>query len=105
MQMQEGIGRGGYRGLALVFFAVAGLGLVMAAFALQPSGFFEWLGLVLAAIALVALCSLTLMALAGAGSSTRTPRPEPAGAPPLDTNLPPPTGGPAVDLGVEYGDF
>ena len=105
--MQEGIGRGGYRVLAVVFFAVVGLGLVMAAFALEPSGFFEWLGLALAAIGLVALCGMALAVLAGAGAAraARNPVPEPAGAPLADDALPPATENPAVDLGVEYGDF
>jgi hypothetical protein len=112
--MQEGIGRGGYRVLAIVFFGVGALGLVVAAVALKPTGFFEWLGFALAALSLACLCGLTLATLGGTAAGGRTPRVappsfEPAGAPgeavPLPTPEPPLTADPAADLGFEFPDF
>ena len=104
--MQEGIGRGGYRVLALVFFVVAALGLVTAAAALSPSGFFELLGLTLAALGLVALCAVAMLSIAG---PVRAAEPEPAaipGAPvELETPEPPANPDPSADLGIDYHDF
>lgn len=62
--MQEGIGRGGYRVLALVFFGLAALGLAIAAAALDPSGLFDWLGLVLAGLSVVALAAVAMLGFA-----------------------------------------
>lgn len=109
MQMQDGIGRGGYRVLAFVGFAVGALGLIVAAVALVPSGFFEWLGLGLAALALGALTGLVLATL---GLPAERPRPAwtgPAAAPdsgvvPLPTPQPPAAPDPAADVGFDYPD-
>ena len=106
--MQEGIGRGGYRVLALVFFAVAALGLAIAAAALSPSGFFDWIGLLLAGVFLLALCAVALMGLNAAPGRGRA-APEPAGMPgppvELETPEPPANADPSADLGVDYEDF
>lgn len=109
MHIQDGIGRGGYRVLAFVFFAVGALGLAMAAIALTPSGFFEWLGFALGAIALATLTGLTLAALGPVVSVPRgNPlRADPLGAPdagvvPLPTPEPPAEADPGADLGFEY---
>ena len=105
--MQDGIGRGGYRVLAFVFFAVGALGLAVAAVALAPAGLFDWLGLALAAVALATLTGLTLAALGAATFALRASRPDPAGAPdsgvvPLPTPEPPIDSDPGADLGFDY---
>ncbi|MEA3137629.1 MAG: hypothetical protein QOJ26_661 [Thermoplasmata archaeon] len=105
--MQDGIGRGGYRVLAFVFFAVGALGLAIAAVALSPAGLFEWLGIALAAIALATLTGLILATLGPMAFATPAPRPDPAGAPdtgvvPLPTPEPPTMTDPGADLGFEY---
>lgn len=110
MHMQDGIGRGGYRVLTLVFFAMGALGLVLAAVALDPAGLFDWLGLGLAAIAVATLTGLMLATLGPmAFTSSATPRRGPAGAPdegdgvvPLPTPEPPADIDPNADLGFEY---
>lgn len=106
--MQDGIGRAGYRVLALVFFAVAGVGLVTATAALEPSGFSEWLGFGLTGAFLVALCALAMVGL-GSATARAGVHAEPAGAPlaaarSADTE---PAGAtdPSADLGMDYGDF
>jgi hypothetical protein len=105
--MQDGIGRGGYRVLAFVFFAVGALGLAMAAVALAPAGFFEWLGLALAAVALATLSGLILATLGPMAFAPRAAYPDVAGAPdegvvPLPTPEPPAHSDPGADLGFEY---
>jgi hypothetical protein len=110
MHMQDGIGRGGYRVLAIVFCGVGALGLLLAAVALSPRGLFDWIGLVLAAVALVTLTGLMLTTL-GPRPLGRVPgSDEPAGVPtggvavPLPTPEPPAAVDPSADLGFEYGD-
>lgn len=108
--MQEGIGRGGYRVLALVFFGVAALGLVVAAAALDPQGFFEWLGLALAGAFLAALAALAMVAFGSPGARRSDPMPEPAGAPVIDLSEgppvePAPAADPAADIGMDYQSF
>ena len=105
--MQEGIGRGGYRVLALVFFGVAALGLVTAAAALDPAGFFQWLGLALAGVFLMALCGVALLGMARApGHVPPVPALEtPSGEVELETPEPPANPDPSADLGVEYESF
>lgn len=73
MTMQEGIGRGGYRILALVFLALGVLGLASTVYAFQqPSpGFFNGLGFVLAFVALAAMFGLTLMLLRREGHAEK----------------------------------
>jgi hypothetical protein len=111
MHMQDGIGRGGYRVLSLVFFGVGALGLLIAAVALRPSGLFEWLGLALAAIAIATLTGLILATLGpmAFASASGAPRRGIAGAPdegdgvvPLPTPEPPADIDPNADLGFEY---
>lgn len=109
--MQDGIGRGGYRVLAFVFFGVGALGMAMAAVALTPNGFFEWLGLALGAIALAALAGLTFATLSTSAfaATTSSFRSAPSGAPdhgvvPLPTPEPPVDFDPSADIGFEYGD-
>jgi hypothetical protein len=110
MQMEDGIGRGGYRVLAFVFFGVGALGLAMAAVALSPSGFFDWLGLGLAAVALASLTGVALSLLGPMPAGLRSAfsaTPAGAGAPdsgvvPLPTPEPPVDADPSVDLGFEY---
>ncbi|MFA5944539.1 MAG: hypothetical protein WC876_08755 [Candidatus Thermoplasmatota archaeon] len=108
--MQDGIGRGGYRVLAFVFFGVGALGMAMAAVALTPAGFFEWLGLALGAVALAALTGLTFATLsAPAFTAPSSFRPAPAGAQdhgvvPLPTPELPVDSDPSADIGFEYGD-
>jgi hypothetical protein len=107
--MQEGIGRGGYRVLAIVF---CGLGLLGLALAAATGGAARWVGLLLAAVGLVALAGVAVSALnlpAGAGRSARSAR-STRGAPdedapvPLPTPEPPAVSDPDADLGFEYGD-
>jgi hypothetical protein len=108
MQMEDGIGRGGYRVLAFVFFGLGVLGLLLAAVALSPSGFFDWVGLVLAAVALAALIVLTVAVLGPIPPSSRPMgRADPVGAPdtgvvPLPTPEAPLEANPEADLGFEY---
>lgn len=107
MHLQDGIGRGGYRVLAFVFFAVGALGLAMAAIALSPAGFFEWLGLALAAVAIATLTGLILATLGPMAFAASPARPAPSGAPdsgvvPLPTPEPPVDADPSADLGFEY---
>ena len=107
--MQEGIGRGGYRILALVFFGVGALGLVVAAVALQPDGLFDWLGLAFAAIAIATLTGLILATLGPTAFAPRAaafaPGAEADGSPvPLPTPEPPVDADPDADLGFEYPD-
>jgi hypothetical protein len=109
MHMQDGIGRGGYRVLAFVFFGLGAFGLAMAAVALAPSAFFDWTGLVLAGVALATLTGLILATLGPMAFAPRAARPSPAGAPdgdggvvPLPTPEPPADIDPDADLGFEY---
>lgn len=101
--MQEGIGRSGYRVLALVFFGLAVLGLAIAFVQADPAaGLFDWLGLALAAIACAALLALSLVVLSSrpqAWSSTKDTQPSAALAEEL-----PVTSDPDADLGIEYDD-
>lgn len=107
--MQEGIGRGGYRALALVFCAVGLVGLLVAALADRPSGF-GWVGLLLAAAGLVALPFLVRAVLGLDGTLRARVRAEPRGAPdeaapvPLPTPEPPLEADPDADIGFEYSD-
>jgi hypothetical protein len=107
MHSSDGIGRGGYRLLALVFFGIGALGLAIAAIALSPSGFFDWLGLAMGGLALATLCGLVLAALGRMGGSPAYAAPIPAGAPlvepvALETPEPPMDVDPSADLGFEY---
>ena len=103
--MQEGIGRGGYRALAVVATVLGALGLLIAAVSLGPAGFFEWLGLGLAALCLAAMLGLVLATL---GLPPAAPRPGPAhseaGVVELATPEPPANPDPSADLGIEYDD-
>ena len=105
--MQEGIGRGGYRVLALVAAGLGALGLLIAAVSLGPSGFFEWLGLGLAFLCLAGLLGLALATL---GLPPAAPRPEASasasasGVVELATPEPPAAPDPSADVGFEYGD-
>ncbi len=108
--MQDGIGRGGYRVLAFVFFGVGALGLAMATIAFKPVGFSQWLGFALAAIALATLTGLTLATLSPKSlARPSTGQTSPAGAPEagiveLPTPEPPVAADPTADLGFEYSD-
>jgi hypothetical protein len=102
--MQEGIGRSGYRVIALVFFGLGVLGLATSLYDDQPSGL-GWLGFFLTAIATLALLVLSLTVLA-----TRVPPSSvvvPAGVLEPQPDLMPTTAAadPGADLGVEYDDF
>lgn len=86
MQLQEGIGRGGYRLLALVFAGLGVLGLVTTLAAFRQTdleGLFKWLGFGLTAVALLTLLVLILVLLAPARQSgskpgrSMEPEPEP----------------------------
>lgn len=105
--MQEGIGRSGYRVIALVFFGLGVLGLATSTYAVQPEGVFGWLGFVLTAAAVVALLVLSLVVLA-ARPAAPAARPAPAGVVEPEPGLlptPMPAADPQADLGVEYDDF
>jgi hypothetical protein len=84
MHLEEGIGRGGYRMLALVFLGIGALGLLSSLYAfIHPTlAFFNALGFVLMGVALGALFVLVLVIL---GRPAPEPEPEalPAGAPPV----------------------
>lgn len=104
--MQEGIGRSGYRMLALVFFGLGVLGLATSMYWARPSGVFGWLGFVLDAVAVTALLVLALVVLtARLPASSGSPRP--AGVVESEPDLLPtaPAADPSADLGVEYDDF
>ena len=104
--MQEGIGRSGYRLIALVFFGLGVLGLAAVFVAFGPSAWYEWLGYGLVATALVALVTLALQVLAvrPAASPRGVLESEP-GLLPTPLPLPPaPAADPSADLGVEYAD-
>lgn len=87
--MQEGIGRGGYRVLTLVFFMLGALGLASSLYAFNLAkadgataapGLYDWLGFALTAIALVSLGILALIVLgkgAPTASKVRTLQPVP----------------------------
>jgi hypothetical protein len=100
--VQDGIGRGGYRILAFVFLSLGALGLAAAALALDPAGFFEWLGFGLAGLALLALTILALASLSGTprrAAMAPAPQPEPID---LEAMEELPEGDPTADLGIEY---
>lgn len=104
--MQEGIGRSGYRVIALVFFAVGLLGLATSLYSFRPDGLYGWLGFSLAAIALVALLVLCLAVLRARLPSLQG-MPAPSGAPAVTLEPVPdllPVAQPEADLGVEYAD-
>lgn len=86
MHMQDGIGRGGYRILALVFLGIGVLGIVATLYAFRqaatPRGFFDWLGFALTLVALLALSGVTFLVLRKPGTASATESPSPAGAPP-----------------------
>jgi hypothetical protein len=77
MQMQEGIGRGGYRVLATVFVGLGLLGLFTSFYAFKSGdargGFFDWLGIGLSLAALACLYGLVLI-----GMQRPAPPPRPA---------------------------
>lgn len=97
--MQEGIGRSGYRVIALVFFGLGVLGFATAVVAVDPASLVEWLGFSLAGIALVALAALCLVVLAMRPSSA-PPRPDVVAAPIHHGHA----SNPDADLGVEYDE-
>lgn len=97
--MQEGIGRSGYRVIAVVFFGLGLLGLFTALASLQPQTLFESLGLALAGLAVAALFVLCLVVLA------RRPAAPSQAAETLAPLIPAmPQADPSADLGVEYDD-
>lgn len=103
--MQEGIGRSGYRLIALVFAGLGALGLASLYIALPPTAWYQWLGYGLVIVALVALLILAIRVLSiRPQAAVRAPagivEPEPGLLP-----TPVPTADPAADLGVEYDDF
>lgn len=100
--MQEGIGRSGYRVLALVFFGLAVLGLAIAFIQADPAGLFDWLGLALVAIACSALLGLSLVVLS-VGPQGRSPPVDAVPNVSLVEPLPV-TSDPDADLGIEYDD-
>lgn len=102
--MQEGIGRSGYRVIALVFFGLGLLGLATSLYAFKPTaGPFDWLGFALTAIAVTALLTLCLLVLAvrpaGPGSPARPTIESEAGLMPA-----PMAADPDADLGIEYDE-
>lgn len=105
--MQEGIGRSGYRLLALVFFGVGVLGLATAVYWARPEGVFGWLTFVLTAVGVVSLfvLSLVVLAIRVPGGMPQAPmgvvEPEPG----LLPEPAPAASDPSADLGVEYDDF
>jgi hypothetical protein len=106
MHMQEGIGRGGYRMLALVVFGLGALGVATAAVATDPAGFFDWLGFLLAGVALAALLGIVLSTLGATPARAAAPLAAgaPAGAFPRPTPEPPAEADPNADLDFEYSD-
>lgn len=105
--MQEGIGRSGYRVLALVFFGLAVLGLAVSLYQFSPAaGLFDWLGFALTAFAVVALVALTLVVLA-VGPRARTSQPTSSAVidmEDLSVSPLPQAADPSTDLGIEYVD-
>jgi hypothetical protein len=103
--MQEGIGRSGYRLIALVFAALGALGLASLYVALRPTEWYQWLGYGLVIVALVALLVVVMRVLSirpqagGRAAPAGVVEPEPGLLP---TPVP---ADPAADLGVEYDDF
>lgn len=99
--MQEGIGRSGYRVIALVFFGLGALGLATTLITFGAAAWFEWLGYALVAVALVALLVLALQVLAVRAPAPEAPRGVVEAAPSL---LPTPAEAPDPnrDLGVDY---
>lgn len=99
--MQEGIGRSGYRVIALVFFGLGALGLATTLLTFGAAQWFEWLGYGLVAIALLALLVLSLQVLAVRAAAAPVDRPVVEAAPSL---LPaaPENPDPSRDLGVDY---
>ncbi len=102
--MQEGIGRSGYRVIALVFFGLGVLGLATTLRTFGATSWFEWLGYGLLVVALVALLFLAMRVLA-----VRAPAADPARMPVLQPEPglmpgPPAAADPSADLGVEYDD-
>lgn len=98
--MQEGIGRSGYRVIALVFFGLGLLGLLTTYATFGADGLYEWLGYALLAASLLTLLLLALQVLsvrpAGAGAPQGTLEPEPGLMPaPMASD-------PSADLGVDY---
>lgn len=104
--MQEGIGRSGYRVLALVFFGLAVLGLAISLYQFSPAaGLFDWLGFALTALAVTALLTLSLVILARTPTRAATAPPEPAPVVQEAQLAPIPDAvDPSADLGVEYED-
>ena len=98
--MQEGIGRSGYRVIALVFFGLGGLGLLTTYATFGAGNLYEWLGYALLALGLVALLILALQVLSVRPAGTSAPQaalePEP-GLMPM-----PMAADPDADLGVDY---
>src|SRR5688572_28935696 len=100
--MQEGIGRSGYRVIALVFFGLGLLGLLTTYATFGADGLYEWLGYALLAVSLVTLLILGLQVLsvrpAGSTGSSQAPTIEP-----VPGLLPAPMASdPNADLGVDY---
>lgn len=95
--MQEGIGRSGYRVIALVFFGLGVLGLTTAIATIDPSTLLEWLSFSLLGIALAALAVLCFVVLAMRPRAA-APAPEIVAAPIEHGHA----SDPSADLGVEY---
>ncbi|MEK6985438.1 MAG: hypothetical protein AABX89_03525 [Candidatus Thermoplasmatota archaeon] len=92
--MQEGIGRGGYRILAIVFLVVGLLGIAAFAVAYTRNSAAAFaLGCGLVGAALIVLFAIALRGVSGRTASSNAPAPGPAGAP-----------RPVRDLNVEYLD-
>lgn len=104
--MQEGIGRGGYRVLAIVFFAMGVLGLVGTLYAfLRPSGdLFNGAMLILDLIAMTVLFVLVMIVLARAPKAEPKAEPKPTTFTPQPAAVPPPPANPDKDLGFEFND-
>jgi hypothetical protein len=97
--MQEGIGRSGYRVIALVFFGLGVLGLFTTYATFRAAGLYEWLGYALVVASLVTLLLLSLQVLSvrpATASAPGTIEPEPGLMPaPMASD-------PTADLGVDY---
>ena len=111
--MQEGIGRGGYRLLGWVFFALGLLGLVTTWSAFNQikndAGLYDWLGFGLSTLAMGCLFTLLLVVLAKPSEAkvTFTPTPpsfRPAAPTAANAPLPVPEPEPENDPNIEFND-
>lgn len=109
MEMQEGIGRGGYRLLALVFTGLGGLGIIATLVAFEEADltqFFRWLGFALTTFAIFSMLVVVLVILSPPRASRgRTADSEPSPDPvTLDESQLPEALGATTDPGVEFQD-